>query len=46
MQKNYSTMTIKELQEYRRHLDKEIARYENLQLAKKLSLNSAYGALG
>lgn len=27
-------------------LEKKIARYDNLQLAKKLSLNSAYGALG
>ena len=27
-------------------LDKRIARYNNLQLAKKVSLNSAYGALG
>ena len=28
------------------YLEKEISRYENLQLAKKVSLNSAYGALG
>ena len=27
-------------------LEKQIARYNNLQLAKKVSLNSAYGALG
>ena len=27
-------------------LEKKIARYNNLQLAKKVSLNSAYGALG
>lgn len=27
-------------------LEKKIARYDNLQLAKKVSLNSAYGALG
>jgi DNA polymerase elongation subunit (family B) len=46
MQKNLSTLTDKELQEYRRQLDKDIAKYNNLQLAKKVSLNSAYGALG
>lgn len=46
MQKTPSTLTDKELQEYRRQLEKDIARYDNLQLAKKLSLNSAYGALG
>ena len=27
-------------------IDKRVARYNNLQLAKKVSLNSAYGALG
>jgi len=30
----------------RRDLEKRIARYDNLQLAKKVSLNSAYGAMG
>ena len=30
----------------RYELEKKIARYDNLQLAKKVSLNSAYGALG
>ena len=28
------------------YLEKEISRYNNLQLAKKVSLNSAYGAIG
>lgn len=28
------------------YLEKEVARYNNLQLAKKVSLNSAYGAIG
>lgn len=46
MQKNLSTLTDKELQEYRGQLERDIARYDNLQLAKKVSLNSAYGALG
>ncbi len=39
-------MTNEELQEYRRYLEKDISWYNNLQLAKKLCLNSAYGALG
>jgi DNA polymerase elongation subunit (family B) len=30
----------------RKELENRIARYDNLQLAKKVSLNSAYGALG
>ena len=30
----------------RKDLENKIARYDNLQLAKKVSLNSAYGALG
>lgn len=30
----------------REYLEKEVSRYNNLQLAKKVSLNSAYGALG
>ncbi|CAB4133388.1 PolB DNA polymerase elongation subunit (family B) [uncultured Caudovirales phage] len=30
----------------RQEIENRIARYENLQLAKKVSLNSAYGALG
>jgi DNA polymerase elongation subunit (family B) len=32
--------------EMRRELENTIARYNNLQLAKKVSLNSAYGAMG
>ena len=37
----------KETNESKRHeLEKKIARYDNLQLAKKVSLNSAYGAMG
>ena len=46
MQKNLLTLTNEELQEYRRELEKNIAKYNNIQLAKKVSLNSAYGALG
>jgi DNA polymerase elongation subunit (family B) len=42
-QKNYeSTSDKKEKEEY----VKQISRYKNLQLAKKVQLNSAYGALG
>jgi hypothetical protein len=46
MQKDISQLTNEELQEYRRNLEKDIAKFNNLQLAKKVSLNSAYGALG
>jgi len=33
-------------EEKRREIGKSVARYNNLQLAKKVSLNSAYGAMG
>jgi DNA polymerase elongation subunit (family B) len=35
-----------ELLKRKKQLENEIARYKNLQLAKKVQLNSAYGALG
>ena len=35
-----------ELLKRKRQLENEISRYKNLQLAKKVQLNSAYGALG
>jgi len=38
--------TPKQETEKRRKLTNEIAKYHNLQLAKKIQLNSAYGALG
>jgi len=52
--KKFKKMMISAKQEYqkekdpkvRNELEKKIARYNNLQLAKKVSLNSAYGALG
>jgi DNA polymerase elongation subunit (family B) len=52
--KKYKKMMIQAKQEYEKattkedkeRLSKRIARYDNLQLAKKVSLNSAYGALG
>jgi DNA polymerase elongation subunit (family B) len=52
--KKFKKLMIKAQQDYqvetdsekKRELDKLIARYNNLQLAKKVSLNSAYGALG
>lgn len=42
-QQNYENSTDKD---ERLDLSKKISRYNNLQLAKKLSLNSAYGAMG
>jgi len=52
--KKFKKMALKAKQEYENETDKSkkyeiektIAKYENLQLAKKVSLNSAYGALG
>jgi DNA polymerase elongation subunit (family B) len=52
--KKFKKMMLKSKQEYvneknpekKKELDKLVARYNNLQLAKKVSLNSAYGALG
>jgi len=52
--KKFKNMMIQAKKEYEKETDesklyeieKRIARYNNLQLAKKVSLNSAYGALG
>jgi len=52
--KKFKKLMLKTEQEYenetdvtkKKELENLIARYNNLQLAKKLSLNSAYGALG
>ena len=52
--KKFKKMMISAKQEYEKEKDeskkyelkKKIARYDNLQLAKKVSLNSAYGAMG
>ena len=52
--KKFKNLMIKAQQEYQLETDKTkkyeleklVARYNNLQLAKKVSLNSAYGALG
>lgn len=38
--------TVKEDPVQHEYVQREVARYNNLQLAKKVSLNSAYGALG
>lgn len=52
--KKFKKMMLQAKQEYelekdeskKYDIEKRIARYDNLQLAKKVSLNSAYGALG
>jgi len=52
--KKFKKLMISAKQEYEKETDankkyelkKKIARYDNLQLAKKVSLNSAYGAMG
>jgi hypothetical protein len=43
---NLEQLTMEELQELRRQTINEIARCNNMQMAKKIQLNSAYGALG
>lgn len=42
---DYSAMRKEELIARREQLIKEISRYHNFQMAKKIQLNSAYGAL-
>jgi len=42
---DYTQLTDKELRELRTQKQKEIAQTHNMQLAKKIQLNSAYGAL-
>jgi DNA polymerase elongation subunit (family B) len=44
--KPVNEMSHQELLEARVQLKKDISKYKNLQLAKKVQLNSAYGALG
>lgn len=43
---DFSTLTDKELTELRKQVEGEISRLNNYQMAKKIALNSAYGALG
>lgn len=45
MSKDYSSMRKEELLEHRKQIIKEISRFHNLQMATKIKLNSAYGAL-
>ncbi len=45
MQKDLSAMRKEELLAHREQLIKDVSRYHNLQMAKKIQLNSAYGAL-
>jgi len=46
LHKSIEEMSHQELLEYRVQLKKDISKYKNLQLAKKVQLNSAYGAIG
>lgn len=41
-----TTLTNEEIAALRMSTVKEISRFDNLQMAKKIQLNSAYGALG
>lgn len=46
MQKNLKELTTEDLRAYRMQVEKHISEYKNIQVAKKVQLNSAYGALG
>jgi hypothetical protein len=46
MQKDLTQLTTEDLRAYRMQVEAQISKYSNLQLAKKVQLNSAYGALG
>lgn len=43
---DFKQLTMEGLQELRRQTINDIARCNNMQMAKKIQLNSAYGALG
>ena len=45
MNKQFESMTTQELTEYRVQTMRKMRIYSNLQMAKKIQLNSAYGAL-
>ena len=46
MQKNLTQLNTEDLRAHRKQVEMSISRYSNLQLAKKVQLNSAFGALG
>lgn len=46
MSVDLTNLSIKELQRLRSSASYEISRYKNIQLARKVQLNAAYGALG
>ena len=43
---NYDQMSLEELKKERKRLSNEVSRLNNMQMARKIQLNSAYGALG
>ena len=43
---NLQELTTEELQQHRTQAINEISKYNNIQMAKKIQLNSAYGAVG
>lgn len=46
MQEDLTTLNDMELQRLRKKYEADISRHKNMQLAKKVQLNAAYGALG
>lgn len=45
MTTDLSTLSMEDLEELREQLEAEVTQMNNLQMAKKICLNSAYGAL-
>jgi ribosomal protein L29 len=46
MQKDIKDMSNEELLQYRKQKKNDIAKYHTFQLARKIQLNSAFGAVG
>lgn len=46
MNKSIKDMTDIELRAYKKMIDHNVSKFDNMQMAKKILLNSAYGALG
>jgi len=46
MSKDYEKMSTEDLLRLRGSLKKDISKYHNFQLVRKVQLNSCYGALG
>jgi hypothetical protein len=46
MSEDLTQLSMEALQERRRQVSNDVAKFKNFQLSRKILLNSAYGALG